>query len=119
MSNKLWDTLGRLQHSQNWMQGDLHDERTGRRCVLGAYANVQRCERVMSSQIVDRVADDPEIHYLADAIREHFADLFKRWSWVAVTDAEICMNFNDADGIKHKDVVLVLEKAAIKMDEVL
>jgi hypothetical protein len=128
-ADKLWRTLDRFRSGAvGWTQHQWYERGRGRqpakRCLAGELLTVTAA----NFQDMDRVNRDPECQLVRDIILEQFPDR-TRDAFCTCTEckrkkgnlspAAIIPRFNDHPDTTFEDVLLVLEKAAIKCDEVL
>jgi hypothetical protein len=149
VSDQIWKIRDRLSDERYWIKGTLfkddaivnaHGTKVWRRvCLLGAHLDTLTDRVAASLKLPPHMSERPNGVYNLDedainrdpvglaiteviieqyseriSVDEHTPDdAFARKPWYAIP------SFNDADETTHEDVMAVLEKAAIRADEVL
>lgn len=116
MDTSLWEALDRIPSKDKWCKADVHLP-SGRRCLLGAIANSQPGEFdvVVYNRAETQYREDVEAVWAV--IREQYPDSWGLWDDRDPIDG--VWNFNDASSTEYSDVRLVVEKAAVRRDEIL
>lgn len=104
MSNKIREGIEVLAE-YGWRKNAFGNAKNGF-CILGAVR-----ETMGGQMFCHNIFNTNEHSTLRDVILEQFPDRVNPLS-------DVVPNFNDHDSTKIEDVILVMEKAAIKMDEV-
>lgn len=108
--NKIWDALDYLDGGKRWIKGNLYDDDGGRgSCLLGAFSRVG---------VSWASYDDIGINAVKDIIRDQYPERCNDSGGVPITSTNFPIpNFNDHPDTIFDDVRVVMEKAAIKLDE--
>lgn len=109
----LWDALDRLDEGRKWGKGSGNKD--GKRCILGAIGNSDTGDYI--SCVIHTLGGMDAAEVVADVVRSQFPD--RLMPHPDITCISICRQFNDDPDTEWNDVSLVLEKAAIRQDEVL
>jgi hypothetical protein len=123
MSNLIKDAIGILQ-SSGWTKGEYRHDDYGF-CMLGAIAIAElREERYADSyreDVIQEVIDDAFLNPNSDLgtalnlVLKTISDQHGR----AVHEIHEIARFNDSENTSFQDVIAVLEKAAVAMDEII
>ena len=109
--------LSRLDGGRAWGQGQPYH--AGRRCIIGAIVNAQ--EETGDDMCYTDAETDPLTPMLASIIREQFWDRVSTpyFDELYNDDVHSLYSFNDNHETTFDDVRVVLEKAAVQVDEIL
>jgi hypothetical protein len=130
LSDAIWRLKDRLADPRRWIKYDVNlvdDDGYKTMCLLGARLDTLTDHHAWVSwhdsdgSLIEHVVnDDPVNQAVYAVIREQFGHrLSTEANSRYDTPYHLIPTFNDDEHTTHEDVMLVLEKAAIKADEVL
>ncbi len=116
IENSARAALERLQEGDAWCKGNIYDQ--GRRCLIGAIRNAQSAADDWKHYT--EVEDDPIAPLVRNVIESQFPERSANVSPGTANEHSVALfHFNDDPRTTFDDVRVVLEKAAVQVDEIL